>query len=166
MLTLVGTVLAAAALVGDWRAHRGGEPLIPLSGRLWRWFKKRVLLRKPSVHRVSVGRATSWDVAAAATGYSAPPSNAPVDVQMRFVRERLIALERRIGSERQEVDQKIARVQEATQAMNARSESSLNELRETVRDLATGSVRLELLGLILVGVGSVIAAVPSAFAWP
>jgi hypothetical protein len=84
---------------------------------------------------------------------------------MRFVRERLIALESRIGTERQELDQKIGRLQEDAQATNARSQKAIDELEVKVRDVATGSVRRELFGLVLVGVGSIVSALPAVFGW-
>jgi predicted nucleic acid-binding Zn ribbon protein len=63
----------------------------------------------------------------------------PVDVQMRFVRERLVALEARIGDERQEVDQRIDRVQTAAQESDARSQTAITEVEAKVREVATGS---------------------------
>lgn len=98
-----------------------------------------------------------------ATGDVAPPSNAPVDVQMRFVRERLRALEARIAEERQEVDQRIDRVQTAAQEADARSQTAIAEVEAKVREVATGSVRMELVGLVLVGFGSIVSTLPAAF---
>ncbi|MFI5709806.1 hypothetical protein [Kribbella sp. NPDC051620] len=165
VLTVAGTLLAAMALIGDWRDHGGGEPLIPMIARARAWFRRHVLGRKPEVHSVSGQVTAHWGVTASATGYVSPPSNAPVDVQMRFVRERLIALESRIGTERQELDQKIGRLQEDAQATNARSQKAIDELEVKVRDVATGSVRLDLFGLVLVGVGSIVSALPAVFGW-
>jgi hypothetical protein len=101
-------VLAGRALWQDWRAHSGGAPLIPVLGRMRRWFVRSVLWRKPEVHSVTGhGNAVVGAGTLTASGFAAPPSNAPVDVQMRFVRERLRALEARIGEERQQVVQRI-----------------------------------------------------------
>ncbi len=165
ILTLVGTVLAGAALIGDWRDHGGGQPLIPLIGRARTWLVRNVLRRRPEVHSVTGTASAAWGVTASAAGYVSPPSNAPVDVQMRFVRERLLALESRMGSERRELDQRIDRVQTEVRAADARSHAAIGELETKVRDVATGSVRLELSGLFLVGVGSIIATLPAVFGW-
>jgi hypothetical protein len=84
---------------------------------------------------------------------------------MRFVRERLLVLERRIATERQAVDEKIARVQADGQAAATRSQAAIDELDAKVREVATGSVRLELLGLLLVGVGSIVSKLPAVCGW-
>jgi hypothetical protein len=162
---MVGTVLAGWALVGDWRDHGGGEPLIPILARVWTWFSRHVLRRLPVVHTVSGQLNATGVFTASATGYASPPSNAPVDEQMRFVRERLLALESRIGTERQEVNQKIDRIQADGQAADARLHATMEELQTKVREVATGSVRLELLGLVLVGIGSIISTLPTVFGW-
>lgn len=164
-MTIAGTVLAAAALLGDWRDHGAGQPLIPAIARLRTWFKRHVLRRKTEVHAVSAHAGTSWGVATSAEGYAAPPANAPVDVQMRFVRERLLVLEHRIAKEREAVDQKIARVQADGQAAASRSQAAIDELESKVREVATGSVRLELLGLVLVGAGSIVSTLPAVCGW-
>jgi hypothetical protein len=164
-LTLVGTVLAGRALWQDWRAHSGGAPLIPALGRMRSWFARRVLRRPPVKHAVGFGAALGASASLSATGYVAPPSNAPVDVQMRFVRERLVALETRIGTERQEVDQRIDRVQTAAQEADARSSAAITKVEAKVREVATGSVRMELVGLLLVGFGSIVATLPAVFNW-
>ncbi|GAA1593299.1 hypothetical protein GCM10009789_54160 [Kribbella sancticallisti] len=163
LLTTIGTVLAAIALLQDWRDHAGGEPLVPVLARLKRWFVRRVLRRPPGKHVVGAGVALSWGVAASAKGYAAPPSNAPVDVQMRFVRERLLALEARIGEERREIDQRIDKVQTAAQEADARSQTAIAEVEAKVREVATGSVRMELVGLVLVGFGSIVSTLPAVF---
>ncbi|MFC6156099.1 hypothetical protein [Kribbella jiaozuonensis] len=161
VLTLIGTVLAVVALVQDWNEHGGGKPLIPVAARLWRWLR-----RTPRVHSVSADTTASWNVAAA-TGevYVSPPSDAGVDVQMRFVRERLIALEARIAKERREVDRRINDVETAGREADARSQTALAEVNDKIREVATGSVRLELWGLGLVGVGSIVSTLPAVFGW-
>jgi len=165
ILTTVGTVLAGWALWQDWRVHAGGEPLIPVLAKARRWLVMRVLRRPPGTHVVGKAVSTSWDVHATATGYVAPPSNAPVDVQMRFVRERIQALEATIAKQRQELDQRIDRVQSDSRKADAESRQAIADLTGTVRELATGSVRMELVGLVLVGVGSIVATAPAVFGW-
>jgi hypothetical protein len=78
---------------------------------------------------------------------------------MRFVRERLLTLEDR------ELDQKIDRVQQDGQAADARSRAAVADVEAKVREVATGSVRMELVGLVLVGFGSVISTAPAVFGW-
>ncbi|TCC65674.1 hypothetical protein E0H73_01680 [Kribbella pittospori] len=97
--------------------------------------------------------------------YVRPPIDAPVDIQLRFVRQRLIALETRIGKERQEADQRIARVQEAGQLTDARVQAAIAAVDAKVREVATGNVRMQLGGLLLVGIGSVISTLPAVFGW-
>lgn len=129
------------------------------------WLSRRVFGRSPEVHPGSAHLGAAGQIATSATGYVIPPSDAPVDVQLRFVRERLLALESRIGAERQAVNQRIDRIQVDAQAADAQLQAMLNELQTKVRDVATGSVRLELLGLVLVGIGSIISTLPAVFGW-
>lgn len=164
-LSLVGTALAWRALWRDWQAHAGGRPLVPAVAKARMWFVRRVLRRPPAKHAVGAEVALSWGVAVNAAGYVAPPSNAPVDVQMRFVRERLLALEARIGDERRELDHRIDGVQTAAQDADAKSRAAIAEVEAQVREVATGSVRMELSGLLLVGVGSIVSTLPAVLGW-
>jgi hypothetical protein len=168
LLTMIGTVLAAAALLQDWRDHAGGEPLVPVLARARQRLARSVrslLGKTPSAHVVGAHAALQANATMTASGYVAPPSNAPVDVQMRFVRERLLALEARIAKERGELNQKIDQVQQDGQAAEARSRNAIADVEAKVREVATGSVRMELVGLVLVGIGSIAGALPTVFGW-
>ncbi|SRR6266508_1234502 len=165
VLTMAGTLLAGLALWLDWRAHAGGEPLIPVVAKTRRWLVWWALRRPAVTHSVGASLTAQWRVSTAASGYAAPPSNAPVDVQMRFVRERITALEETIASQRREVDQNIDHVQTQAHAAAVESRVAIAAVEAKIREVATGSVRMELVGLMLVGVGSIISTTPAVFGW-
>lgn len=166
VLTLVGTVLAGWALWQDWRAHSGGKPLIPALAKARVWFVRRVLRRAPQTRTVyGHGSLHAHAGVLSASGYASPPSNAPVDVQMRFVRERLLALDARIAKERHELGQRLDQVEAAAQKADADTREAIADVEAKVREVATGSVRMELVGLVLVGLGSIVATAPAVFGW-
>jgi len=84
---------------------------------------------------------------------------------MRFVRERITALEETIASQRREVDQNIDHVQTQAHAAAVESRVAIAAVEAKIREVATGSVRMELVGLMLVGVGSIISTTPAVFGW-
>jgi hypothetical protein len=45
------------------------------------------------------------------------------------------------------------------------SAKSIAEVEKSVTDVATGSIRMEMLGLLLIGLGTIVAAIPTLCGW-
>jgi hypothetical protein len=158
-LQIVGTLLAGDALLGDWRQHAQGRPLVPVVTRGVRWVRRRFGRSRP----VTITGVTAMAVALAGAGTLtatvAPPEGALLEEHVAFLQSRMDELSKEIAA---------ARILARTIEQGARSDMDKAEtelrgevakLHETVVEVATGSVRQELLGLVLVGIGSILSAI-------
>jgi hypothetical protein len=140
-LTIVGTVLAGTALVSDWRKYRRGQPIVP---RLPPLRGGQQMTRHP-VDTAAATDSASYEMR------RGPALDAPLEEQVAWFREGLERLRSDMGQEiAQQVSTLRAEHRQATEGM----QGTAGQLRGELVDLATGSVRQELFGLFLVGLGS------------
>jgi hypothetical protein len=163
-LSLIGTAMAGWALLADWREHAGGAPLI-------RWWPRAVkklkyLLRRRRMSATVMGGAV--DAVIMADGVVAElrpgiPDGASVEDQLRVIQMQFRHLEEKIDRDRREAErQGEAMTAELTRVADE-SRKAAQELRESLRSAVTGRLRTELWGLVLVGLGTIAAAVPALF---
>ncbi len=156
-LQLLGTGLAAWALWKDWREHGGGRPLVPAIARGVAWARRKL---GPSPTTITGSGAAVAAVRVAGVGRVVVPvaDDAPVEDQLRFLRDRLGFLLDDLDAVRGAVGEVERDLTEKVSEVAAESSKRTAALDERLARVATGSVRLELMGLVLVGVGSVFGA--------
>jgi hypothetical protein len=165
VLTVWGTTLAWTAAVDDFETFDGGD-VFPRLAAVTAWFRRHVLRqrRDATVHGSTAHVTLSAPAGTlTGTGEVGPPPDATPEQRFEYVRERLAGLQgelyrldRSVGEAEQRLAQQIGEI-------HAESQRRDDELHESVRRVATGSVKRELKGLVLVGLGSLVSAIPSLF---
>jgi hypothetical protein len=172
LTTLIG-LLAVLAGIGcgvtaysRTHAEHADVPLWPAlyrAGQAIRRVWVRYVLRRPDV-MVSVSGAASAAVVSSATVVVSGPeidTDLPVEEQVRFLIHRVKNIENQVSSDRSRfakgLDQVKARVDDQTAQLRAAD----GDIRELARSIAVSTVKLQLWGLILVGGGTVLMAVPT-----
>jgi hypothetical protein len=172
LTTLIG-LLAVLAGIGcgvtaysRTHAEHADVPLWPAlyrAGQAIRRVWVRYVLRRPGV-TVSVSGAASAAVVSSATVVVSGPeidTDLPVEEQVRFLIHHVKNIENQVSSDRSRfakgLDQVKARVDDQTAQLRAAD----GDIRELARSIAVSTVKLQLWGLILVGGGTVLMAVPT-----
>lgn len=163
LLTGTGIVLAGRALVQDWRTHGQGRPLFSWLAEARVWFLRRVLRRPPVVSRGSGSALVSVRGTASGSGVASPAADAPVEVQITYLREQVRTLHKALGQQRNDIDVDIGKVRSRVSEVESKALSAVAQVEDMARDIATGTTHLQLLGLVLVGLGSAIGALPALF---
>lgn len=144
-------MLAGYVLWRDWRKHRRGEPIVPVR----RWVSRaRRLLGRPwrgSGTPADDVLVTDAVTAELTTGWDA---DADVHEQLWLLNRSVNLLSLREAEHHDEASAKFRELENDRDSI-ARD---VTDVREQLTDVATGSVRLELLGLVLVGIGTVLSA--------
>jgi hypothetical protein len=163
-LSLAGTVLAGAALYGTFRRHGGGRRLLSWWPPLLQWIRTHMPWRKDAIeHPRTLHDSIAATDSATVDLRKGFPENQPVDAQIRWLREQLTRLEHKMDNNRQQADQRAEALNTELRRIDQESQDTAQQLQERLGDVATGSVRQELFGLALVGLGAVLAAVPDVF---
>lgn len=163
-LNVVGTGLAGRAIVQDFHKYSEGQPLVPFVSRVRTWLAQ--LWRSSAdatVHSVSASGSVKATGEVHLTVIPAP--DAPVSEQIRFLRDELDRVKATIAEQRGYFVKQIEQVGVSVERSRAETQDLATELRSKVRDVVSGTARVQLLGLTLVGVGSIVAAVPTIFGW-
>lgn len=154
VLIILGTLVTVATLVTEWRTHRKGEPIVPV--RAWAtsaWRKAR--------RRKSVAPVTAHGVAdLGGSGTTTAPrsaANPSVDQRIAALSARLDDLTAQLSDARAAALAESARHDERAD----RLAREVTELCHVVRNVATGTIRWELVGITLVGLGTFISTIPS-----
>lgn len=145
-LIAIGTVLVVVAFLRQWRAHRGTESLLGLPG----WLRKKRSPRGRVYGLTSHGAELVQPVTAARDSMNNPDANA------QALALRLDEMTRELGQLRAHVDYINGQSTSAHESLRR----DLGATRTALKESATGDLRLELVGVILVGIGSVLTAVP------
>lgn len=90
-----------------------------------------------------------------------PPANATDAALIAYLLKRVTRLEERVGWERDDARQRIGNVAESVADLRSETDATAERIEGLTREVATGSVTLELVGLALVGVGSLVAVWPA-----
>ncbi|WP_369252406.1 hypothetical protein [Geodermatophilus amargosae] len=142
-----------------------GRPVFPRLTASTAWIRRHVLRRRRKAIALSgTANATlSATGTLTATGEVELPPDATPEQQFEYVRERLAGLQGQLYRLDRSVGEAERRLGQQINEVHAESQRRDDELQESVRRVATGSVKRELKGLLLVGVGSVLTAIPSLF---
>ena len=161
----MGTLLAGSTLWRGALKHGRWSLMLPRVAAAWEWFLVTVLRQ---TRPVSTSRGTSWGTLSSvgtARGIAPPPADAPMEDQITYFREQVIALHVRIDEQGREIAGEISKVGEAVTDARRDAQVAVGKVEKDVREIATGTVTQQILGLFLVGLGTVIAAVPVVFGW-
>jgi hypothetical protein len=170
LLTIAGTVLsllgAACAVVsyrGTWQDH-GDGPLFP---RVAAWIARvqirvRRLLHKSPGTVVGVGGVVAAAASASGrmtvTGPAIPP-DADLERKVELLIRRVENMEREATDDRSHQAREVAAVREAIDAASSNATRVVAEIEAKTKSMVLDSIRLQLLGLGFVGVGTVFLAV-------
>ncbi len=163
ILNVLGTVIAAWALVTENRKH-GGKAILPIRAA-YRWVRVRLLRRTRELQSATGSATATWNVYGKAGGVAWPPADAPPHEQVTYLQRAVMQLHQRIDTERQEIDAKVQQINESLSLRIGESKIELARVDEKVRALATESARWEVLGLFLIGLGTIIGVVPTVLGW-
>ena len=163
LLNIAGASLAGWALIQDYRKH-ARQPLLPWVAAK-EWFLAKVLRQTRSVTvRGGAAHGTLGFVGTAA-GIATPAADAPMDTQITYLRNQVMTLHSMIGVQRREISAEIRKVDQAVREARQDARDAVTSVEEMARDIATGTVKIQLFGLLLIGLGSTIAALPIVFSW-
>jgi len=162
---LAGIICAAMAYSRTYADH-AKVPLWPALHRAKQAIRRlwvRYVLRRPGI-TVSVRATASAAVADSVTVVVSSPeidTDLPVEKQVRLLIHRINNIENQASIDRSRfaegLDQLKARVDDQTAQLRAAD----GDIQELARSIAVSTVKLQLWGLILVGVGTVLMAVPT-----
>lgn len=155
-LNLAGTALAASALVSGWQEHGRGRP-IPVVTAVGVWVRTKVLRRHRETQLLHVSTTRSIRSGAAGKSHIEPAADAPTERQITYLRESVQELREQLSVQRREQRQEAATL--ASNIATGRSEldTRISTLGDRVTDLAVGTTWRQLLGLFLIGVGSLVS---------
>jgi hypothetical protein len=152
--------MAGRALYQDWREHSGGRPLIPpVYPQMASWARQTF---RRTAGASAVGTISLADTAAVADALTVEKTiseeDASTEAVMRVFGKRLSFLQADMDEVRTELDKVRDEFMRQIGEVASDLTGTAMELRSTVSKVATGSVRWELSGLVLVGIGSVLSA--------
>jgi hypothetical protein len=100
-----------------------------------------------------------------ATGIVTPAADAPMDSQIAYLRDQVMTLHSMIGEQGRKISAEIGNVDRAVREARQDAQDAVTSVEGMARDIATGTVKIQLFGLLLIGIGSIIAALPVVFGW-
>jgi hypothetical protein len=163
VLNIAGVSLAGWALRQDYRKH-ARKPLMPWAAAR-EWFMVKVLRQTRSVTANVGSLKGTIAVVSSATGMVTPGADAPMDSQIAYLRDQVMTLHTMIGEQGRKISAEIAKVDRAVGEARQDAQEAITSVEEMARDIATGTVKIQLFGLLLIGMGSIIAALPVVFGW-
>jgi hypothetical protein len=163
LLNVAGASLAGWALIQDYRKH-ARQPLLPWVA-VKEWFLANVLRQTRSVTVHGGAAHATIRIVGTASGIVTPAADAPMDSQITYLRDQVMTLHSMIVVQRREISTEINEVDQAVREARQDARDAVNNVEEMARDVATGTVKIQLLGLLLIGTGSIIAALPVVFGW-
>jgi hypothetical protein len=173
-LTSLGLMLVVSGVCCGFAAYR--RTLAKYDGRpVWPWASqkgiqviagaRRVFRRRPRVSRAVTGTVSVGLGATAATrGIRSGlpvPTDVPMEEQIRILVRRIEHVEAEAAKDRMQHCEEISRLQSGHSAQAAHLGKADDDLKFMATDIAVGVVRLQITGLMLVGVGTVIMALPT-----
>lgn len=118
------------------------------------------------MHSASATIAINLSASASGTRFGLPiPEDAPVEEQLRLLVRRITTIEEEVVEDRRRLDNDLRRVRDETSKVKADLNAEVQRVDRSVdtriASLATSSVRLQIVGLLMVGVGSILTAAPT-----
>jgi cysteine synthase len=164
LLALAGVGCGIAAYVASVRQH-DTMPVWPWASRMITHARQRLTFKRDV--RAGSGTATI-SLAGSAIGsgeafgtLSVARSNETVDERIGRLEARVQLVEERAGAEQARAEKAERLLEEQMNRQGRLMEEADEQLRELAKAVAIGSARLQLVGLILVGVGTMLMAVPT-----
>ena len=166
VLSIVGIVIALFALLSEGRTRD-----VQIGGKVWGWVRHRAVvmwarIRKRPPQRVEIGPAIdtigltdSFEVRHTRQVDPAAPVAEQLAALDHNLREGIEHLERRQDGSAERLSERIENVRHAVRDTHARVVENEREEKE----IATASLRREMWGLLLAGVGTALSAVASLF---
>lgn len=164
VFNLAGTWLVGTALWDDWREYAEDQPLVPFIIRVKGWFVR--LLRAERLTRVTSTRSTSWNVdmtGGATTVHLAPAPNAPVDQQIEYLRGQVAALNVALDHHRAESSGQFQTARMARDDARNEAATATAAVERLARQIAIGTIRKQMLGLGLIGLGPIASVLPAVY---
>ena len=157
-LTLIGTCVTGYALLDDHRAN--GTPLIRWWPTLRAWFARSVMGRVPAPALRLVGDDLASISSANSADLLGPAADAPIEQQVHYLREQVAELRKSItqdppsrGGQKPDLDL-------GSNDFERRRKAQEPHLDRGSRSVTAGNLRRGMLGLLLIGIGSVLSFVP------
>jgi hypothetical protein len=168
IVTLIGIACGMLALGRTWTEHAPGQPLVPVTKPLAvaRGKAGRLLSRRRPEEMVSKKDSdllTGGIVEASGSlGLKMlPKKGATTDELVDLLMRRVDRIEAIAEADRSAAHAEAAELRSDLEAVTNRLDAETRQLEAATRSLAVGTVRLQLAGLILVGIGTALMAVPS-----
>ncbi|TFV66089.1 UNVERIFIED_ORG: hypothetical protein E4P37_07925 [Bacillus sp. AZ43] len=159
-LQLVGIGLAIGALTSTWRRHGEGRQFLPEAAQARSWVQRVILRRQPQRAAVAGGGTAGVTVRAdAAVGFAPLAADADIDAIRDVLRRRMAMYDQDIQDLKDALAAHQRTVTERLTQIESESREADDELRGKLAHVAVGSIRLQMAGLILVGIGSVLTVV-------
>ncbi|MDQ3224692.1 MAG: hypothetical protein M3Q75_14655 [Gemmatimonadota bacterium] len=166
-LNLAGAGCSAAALVQSHERHGHGpiEPWLALwSNRVVAAWQRHVL-RRPRRTVVGASHSTTLDIAgtgaASVTLHVGFPAHRSVEHQVAWLHDRITDLQARAEQDRSAHRAAVTALSDEVTAHVAQIDDRLSTLDETTSEIGAGTVRLQLRGLALVVLGTVLSIIPT-----
>lgn len=166
LLAVLAGIGCGATAYSRTYAEHADVPLWPAMYRAGQAIRRvwvRYVLRRPGV-TVSVNGAASAAVTSSATVVASGPeidTDLPVEEQVRFLIHRVKNIENQASSDRSRFARGLDQVKTRVDDQTAQLRAADGDIRELARSIAVSTVKLQLWGLILVGGGTVLMAVPT-----
>lgn len=161
LLAVLAGIGCAATAYSRTHAEHADGPLWPTLHRAGQTIRR--VLRRSGV-TVSVSGAASTAVTSSATIVASGPeidTDLPVEEQVRFLIHRVKNIENQASSDRSRFARDLDQVKTRVDDQTAQLRVADGDIRELARSIAVSTVKLQLWGLILVGGGTVLMAVPT-----
>ena len=159
---LVGVCLQTFGLAvtgrGLWLDHRQygeDQPFVPALAKAADWLRQK-LGRAPAITVTPDVVGTGSLVAAPAVLESQLPDDAPIDEVMRVFEARLAFLRAGMDEVRQEMNERDSAIRQLVDKVQSEARQGDAALRTRLSRMATDRVRVEMFGLIVAGVGSIV----------
>ena len=165
LLNIIGTSLAGSALWKGASHHADWSTLLPRIAAALEWFQAKVLRRTRSAIVYGTSAASSRSSAHAVVVTMVPAADASIETQMAYVREQVITLHKRAEEQGRAFAKEISGVRDAVTDARLAAQESVQKVQKDVSEIATGTVTQQMLGLFLVGLGTVVGAVPVVLGW-
>jgi hypothetical protein len=162
-VTLAGVGCGIWALVLTWTEHGSGA-LWPLAGRVGRWLRTapQRLFGRPAAVPVSGGDQGSFEEDGHVDKQWEPlPADAPMDAVIGRLVERLDQLESDSSRDRARYKAGLERARAESAELGTQLGQARHDLEALTRSVAVSTARLQIIGLILVGIGTTVMALPT-----
>jgi len=156
LVTVAGISCSAVALYQNHQSYGKGDLYPGLRGA---WARLKTLRRRPVVHeaRVAMDAVAGLDVATPRVDQAISEDMPPAQ-QVSILAERIRELEQRLTEQHNNDMNSLRRELERLESISAEADHVIEDL---AREVGAGTVKLQLWGLLLVGFGTVLLAVPA-----